>query len=505
MAMLFSLILLLVNLQKIVCHIEKDLPLLLISFDGFRWDYLSRTDTPNFDRIIKNGVTAKQGIKSVFVTNTLPNHWSLVTGLYTESHGVLDNYIKDPRISKAFLPKYKDANYQNDPRYYDDGAEPIWVANQLQKQGRSGSVMWWGSENPVKWVRPTYQMPYNDAISSSEKVDTMIQWLTGEYPVNLGLVYFPEPDHTAHMSGPESADVTEQISIADSIVGYLLDKLEKKGLLDDINIIITSDHGFTNVSASRLIQLESIVSSSDYELLTESPVASIFPVDGQLESVYSKLKANATSADSHFKVYKAEEIPERFHYKNHPRRVPPIIAIADLGYSFVSNTSREFTLAGSHGYDNDYQDMHPFFVAMGPSFRQGFSVDTFNTVDVYPLMCHLLHLKPAPNNGSMEVVALLLRENEENTMWTFGTYILVLITTASVGSVFSVAACRQHRYLKRKIIQLKLSPAQATIKYSLPGKGGVQASLLSAEDDEDEDDFDDANDGDNILEIVSKR
>lgn len=266
------------------CHVEADPPLLLISFDGFRWDYLTRINAPNFHIFLSNGVTARQGIKNVFVTNTLPNHWSLVTGLYTESHGILDNFIRDPAINETFVPKYRDSSYNNDPRYYDDGGEPIWVTNELQKNhGRSGSVMWWGSENAVKWIRPTLHMPYDNSVKFTERIDTIVQWFTSENPINLGLVYFPEPDHTAHVYGPESPQVTEQIKNADIIIGYLMDKLKEKDLLDDLNIIVTSDHGFTSVSSDKLINLDSIVSKEDYEMLTTSPVASFFPHEGNAD------------------------------------------------------------------------------------------------------------------------------------------------------------------------------------------------------------------------------
>ncbi|XP_005103204.1 ectonucleotide pyrophosphatase/phosphodiesterase family member 5 [Aplysia californica] len=483
-------------------------PLLLISFDGFKWDYIERANAnlKSFERFKSEGVYARNGLKNVFVTSTLPNHWTLVTGLFPENHGILNNHFKDPKIEKKFVPKYKDPYYRNDPAYYDDGGEPIWVTNELQsKHGRSGTVMWFGAENPVKSYRPSLHMPYDDKVSFEKRIDTIVDWFTlPHHPINLGLVYFQEPDSTAHKAGPESENVTRMISRINDIIDHLFTRLEEKDILDDINIIITSDHGFTNVSRQKLIELDAIVEPTLYELVTESPVASIYPHEGQFDNVFEKLNDAATRPDSHFTVYKKDTIPERYHYK-HNARVPPIVAVADLHYSFIANkTADEFIIKGDHGYDNEFQEMHPFFMAMGPSFKAGVSVETFPIVDVYPLLCHLLHLHPASNNGSLSTVAQFLHDEHENSMWTFGTYILVLIVIASVGGVFSVAACRQHRYLKRKISQLRLSPLQTTIKYSIPPKGDAKTRLLS---DDDDDDFDDANDDedDHILEIVSKR
>ncbi|KAH9524996.1 Ectonucleotide pyrophosphatase/phosphodiesterase member 5 [Bulinus truncatus] len=372
--------------------------------------------------MVKSGVSAKEGLKNVFPTNTLPNHWSMVTGLYPESHGVLDNYIKDPDISKPFIPKYIKSDYENDPGYYNAGGEPIWITNQLQKkEGRSGSIMWWGSNDLVKFMYPTLVIPYDDHMSYQKKIDTMIEWFTYENPINLGLIYFAEPDHTAHIYGPNSSNVTKVIKEADAIIGYLLDKLEKSDLLDDLNIIVTSDHGFSEISHEKVIKLSDIINSSNCEYLGNGsfPMSSIsiFPKEGHFDEIYSQLKQ--LSEFHNFTVFKGEDIPERFHYRNN-KRVPPILALADPQYSFILDTVT-ITSGGSHGYDNEVQDMHPFFIAMGPSLKKGFVIDSFLTVDIYPLMCHLLGIHPAPNNGSMKQVSQLLKDGPENSVWTFGT------------------------------------------------------------------------------------
>ena len=88
---------------------------------------------------------------------------------------------------------------------------------------------------------------------------------------------------------------------------------------------------------------------------------------------------------------------------------------------------------GEHGYNNSMQSMHPFFIAMGPSFKAGYSVETFNTVDLYPLMCLLLGIPPAPNNGSLNIVKDLLKaetvkfipENRDH-MWVYHMASLLL-------------------------------------------------------------------------------
>ncbi|KAG8524918.1 Ectonucleotide pyrophosphatase/phosphodiesterase family member 7 [Galemys pyrenaicus] len=53
--------------------------LLLISFDGFRWDYDQDVDTPNMDRLVKEGVKAKY-LSPPFVTMTSPSHFTTISG-----------------------------------------------------------------------------------------------------------------------------------------------------------------------------------------------------------------------------------------------------------------------------------------------------------------------------------------------------------------------------------------------------------------------------------------
>ena len=263
-------------------HFVKAAPLLIVSFDGFRWDYLNRTATPHFDHVIKTGVYAHKGLSNVFTTSTLTNHWSIVTGLYAESHGIIDNEMYDPDLNKTFVPLYLDKYAHNDPKFYDTGAEPIWVTNQLQNQhGRSGSIMWWGAENVIKSTRPTHHMPFDYETDYKFRIDTIIEWFTSKYPINLGLLYFNEPDHTAHSCGPMSSNVTKLIAYADELTGYLFEKLKEKHLFGHINVIITSDHGFASTSRDRLIHLDDFVTPDLYRVVHYSPVATLIPHEGK--------------------------------------------------------------------------------------------------------------------------------------------------------------------------------------------------------------------------------
>lgn len=262
--------------------------LLLISFDGFRWNYLNgRANTPHFDAIRRQGVTARKGLLNTFLSNTLPNHFSIVTGLFVESHGIVDNFMFDPEMNQSFIPKFFDKNSVNHPDWHSTVGEPIWVGNQLQKQGgRSGVIMWMGGEAAIKGIRPFRHMPHDDEVPDKEKVDTLISWLTDVHePINLGVIYFHEPDILGHKYGPDSMEVTRKIEELDGIAGYLLQKLNDSHLLDTTNVIITSDHGFISVGKDKLIVLDEIIDPHWYKHASfiPGPVAGIIPAEGRFK------------------------------------------------------------------------------------------------------------------------------------------------------------------------------------------------------------------------------
>ena len=263
-------------------HAEEVCPkVIIISFDGFRWDYLSRTNTPNFDRIIRNGVQARYGIKSAFITKTFPNHFTLVTGLYEESHGIVGNTMFDPVLNETFHVQNK--TQLSSPRWFDVGAEPIWVTNQLQtKNGRSGCMQWVGCDAPIKGVAPTHHVPFTPEMTFETRINNTLEWFSGPMPVNLGLIYFEEPDEKGHKYGPDSPQVTAMIASLDKLVGYLLDKLEESNLLEDVNLIITSDHGFAATGPDRMINLDDYIQPGTYRIFSSSPIAAILPDDGNV-------------------------------------------------------------------------------------------------------------------------------------------------------------------------------------------------------------------------------
>ena len=276
-------------LSAVFSHSDNKL-LLLVSFDGFRYDYLKRVNesgrlTPNFDRLRKEGVEALY-VKNRFITKTFPNHYSIVTGYHEESHGVTGNEFYDDVLKRKFnFSDDRDSMMWNNGTAFG-GAEPIWVTNEKAKRSvmfkkRSGVMMWPGGEAKIHGIEPTCHKAYDRKFPNESRIDEVIKWFSSEdEPINLGLLYFSEPDHSGHKYGPESEQMLDLLVALDGIVGYLLSQLEKNNLLHRMNLIITSDHGMAEVGESNVIELDKYLNSSWYNMYGCSPVFNIEPLPG---------------------------------------------------------------------------------------------------------------------------------------------------------------------------------------------------------------------------------
>ncbi|WP_245683950.1 alkaline phosphatase family protein [Rhodohalobacter halophilus] len=368
--------------------------LLLISIDGFHPDYLDRYETSNLDQLVETGVLADFMIP-VFPTKTFPNHYSIVTGLYPENSGLIANNMYDAEMDAFYSLGNREA--VRNAQWYE--GEPIWVT--AEKQGLKTAPMFWpGSEAPIGGEFPTYSYPYDDDLPYTARVDSVIHWMTMEPELSPGFMtlYFSKVDTYGHRYGPESDSTAAAVREVDEQIGYLMSELERTDLLNDLNIIIVSDHGMADVSDERVILLDQLIDHETVEVIDWNPVAMIRPNEGISAEIYESLKAN----EENFRVYKKEDLPNRLHFKKHDR-VPEIILIADLGYSITTSGRLEQygVTGGAHGYDNRYPEMHSFFLAAGPSFRQGITTEGFQNIHLYELMAHLLDLEPSPNDGRL--------------------------------------------------------------------------------------------------------
>lgn len=384
------------------CSPEKEQPqLLLISFDGFRADYLTKTETPNFDRLIKNGATA-EGLIPIFPTKTFPNHYAIATGLYPENNGLIGNNMYDPEMDARYSMGNRDA--VENPDWYL--GEPIW--NTVEKAGKKAGTMFWiGSEAPIQNMRPSHWKSYDGNIANEARIDTVVNWMTREQdPVDFGTLYFSFVDSQGHRHGPDSEEVIKAIKQADKLVGYLMEKLESN---ESINLMIVSDHGMIEVSPSRKVTLDDYIDVNKIEIISYSP-ALMFNVEGEDEvEVFESLKKN----EENFKVYLKENIPDRYHLKNNIR-VPEVLMVADEGYTintkqFFESRGNDYPSGGAHGFDNANPKMDAIFVAYGPAFKKEVKLGRFENIHLYEVMAKILNIEPAPNDGDIDAVIEILK------------------------------------------------------------------------------------------------
>ncbi|CAL1545363.1 unnamed protein product [Lymnaea stagnalis] len=431
--------LLLLTVVQYVLHTTAggDMKVLLVSMDGFRNDYLTKTKTPSFDKLIASGVTMAY-MNNSFVTNTFPCHYTMATGLYPETHGILANTMYDPEFNRTFTM----ANTES--RWWE-GGEPIWIT--AVKHGlQSGVYFWPGSEAAIHDRKATQWRKYNQTVPFKERVDTVVSWLS-EGKFDLGVMYFHEPDSSGHRLGPNDPNLLPVIEEMDKILEYLMLTIENSGLKDKVNLIVTSDHGMTDIDlAHRVVDISRYANSSVLKSVVDQGSSShMRPQEGKDRELVAAL-----SGVEHLHVFLKEDIPERFHLKNN-RRVMPVFAYADEGWMITTNATtsaqRANTSKGSHGYDNELINMKPIFIASGPAFKVNATVDPIRSVDIYPLICHLLNMTGAPNNGSLYRGKTLLNSSFSEVHSSQGSTSQSVWMEASYTLVFILASLNIYIYM----------------------------------------------------------
>lgn len=375
---------------------------LLVSIDGFRHDYRQLYNTPNLDFFADEGTHAEYLIP-VFPTKTFPNHYSIATGLYTENTGLVSNNMYDPEFDAYY--SLADREAVQDARWYE--GEPIWVT--AEKQGVPAAPMFWpGSEAPIGGEYASHWSAYDEDLPYRSRVDSVIHWLQmeGETAPGFMTLYFSKVDTYGHWYGPESDSVKVAVEEVDSHLGYLRGELSRIGKEKNLNVLIVSDHGMTEVSGEKVILLDELIDLGDVEVTDWAPVTAIWNQTENKETVYSHLK----EAEDNYTVYLKEDLPEQYGYKNH-RRVPDVVLIADPGYTVTSRSrmaNGEISV-GSHGYNNQVPDMHGIFIAKGPSIKEDLQIGPVQNIHLYELMSHLLNIEPAANDGSLDSFRQILK------------------------------------------------------------------------------------------------
>ena len=357
---------------------------ILISLDGFRADFLNRGLTPTLNSFIAHGVSPRYMLPS-FPSVTFPNHYTLVTGLYPESHGIVGNSFWDTDLQEEFY--YTDPARSMQPKWWL-GGEPIWVTAAKQNV-MSAIHMWPGSEAHIQ-IEPAFLDKYNGTEVLSRKVDRILQLidLPGEYDAEIASVaaprprfvafYVPNVDAHGHLDGPNSTAIRTTIRDVDTMLHDLFIGLQERNLTEVVNIVVVSDHGMATTSVDRLIQLEDLVDVNLIEHIDGWPLYGLRPKNPkELRGIYNELSEKAAN-NPNIEVYlRDENMPERYHFSKN-KRIAPLWIIPKTGWAIVKKkdfnieeakkTGRIFRPQGLHGYDHEHPLMRAIFVAKGPAF-----------------------------------------------------------------------------------------------------------------------------------------
>lgn len=372
----------------------------VISFDGFRWDYNKLYNTPNLNKLAKDGVKANRMIPS-FPTKTFPNHYTIATGLYPDHHGLIDNSFQATDLGLYY--RMSDRTAVENPAFY--GGEPMWET--AEKQGvKAAAFFWVGSEAPVGGKYPTYWKKYDGSITYGARIDTVIKWLgyPREKRPELINLYFDEPDLTSHEAGPVSAQTGKVVVMIDSVVGAIRLKLASLPEAKRINLIVLSDHGMEAISPERYINIKDVVPNRMIASISGgNPVYQISPAQGKSDSVLYFL--NSVKG---MKAWRKSQLPPKWHYGANPR-IPEIVVVADSSWSLGTRSEATSIKGGAHGYDNYNSDMFSIFYASGPAFKKNYQFKELNNIDIYNLVCRILNINPAANDGDPEHIKGMLR------------------------------------------------------------------------------------------------
>lgn len=407
-----SIILLLVGLAIIVgiqdfykkkSKFESPKPrpyIVMLSLDGFRWDYQEKAETPTLDSITKYGVSAS-GLQPSFPSLDLPNKYTIATGLNPGNHGIISNSFYNFKL-KEYYSKTGSTNIDKGEFYI---GEPIWVTAEAQNV-KTGSFFWVGSDAKIKGYRPSYWKNSNIGFSNTQKVDTIVSWLQKPYKKRPKLITWSIKDvyEVSSKSGSESDEVKNTIATIDSLVGYFMKQTNSLNIKDSINFIIVSNHGMADVNTQKTVYINNLLNKNWVDtVLAENQFLLVYPEKKCTDSIL-----NSLIKTEGIKAWAKKDIPNRFFLKNSVR-VPEIVVVANKGWNICVNTENISINKGTSGYDNIISDMNGVFYAIGPNFKKDYKSEQLYNTDIYNLLARILEIKAAPNDGKDKRIMHVLK------------------------------------------------------------------------------------------------
>ena len=387
---------------------SKQTPLILISIDGYRYDYNTIYSPPTLSKIEKSGLKTKS-LVPIYPSKTFPNHYAIITGLNANKHGIISNSFKDSRKPNETF-KINNRNKMTDGFWYE--GEPFW--NVVNKNGyKSASFFWVGSEAKINGSRPTYFKKYDSKVPGEQRVDQVISWLEKpetERPVFITL-YFSQVDSSGHKHGPLSKQVKDAIYRVDDYINRLLTRLKIKNI--KANILIVSDHGMREISQKSYIKIPDIIlKDENIKIIGQGALALIYTKKKEvIKDVVKKLKKI-----KNLNIFSRNEIPKSYKI-NHKYRSPDILVETHSGYYLTKETKKlkPGQNRGTHGYSPMDNDMHGILLGIGPNIKK-ISLNSVKNVDIFPFMAKLLNLEKVPmTDGKLESLIAAYRENLTRT------------------------------------------------------------------------------------------
>lgn len=356
---------------------------ILISIDGFRADYLERGVTPVLSQLAAEGATGP--MRPSFPSVTFPNHYTLVTGLHPDHHGIVGNNMIDAELGSFSM---RNAAAVTDRRWWD-GGEPIWVT--AQNAGLvTGTMFWPGSEADIRGVRPRWWTRFDKEVTGDARVDEVLNWLDqpeGDRP-DFSTLYFDIVDSAGHEFGPDAPETNDAVSRVDGYIGRLVEGLRARGIYDRTVLVIVSDHGMAQTSPERVINLADVVDPEAVQVVYGGPANFINPIPGREAEVEAALSVPRP----HLECWRKADIPARLVLGSNPR-VTAWVCMAETGWLLAARPVT--SVGGAHGYDNAAPEMAAIFIARGPGVAPSVRLSDLDSVDVQPFLARLLRI-PAP-------------------------------------------------------------------------------------------------------------
>lgn len=362
---------------------------LYVLLDGVRPDAVTPAQMPNMERLSRRG--ARAAMTPVWPSLSRPNHWALVTGLNARSSGIYLNDMYNPRTGRMYAT--------TDPDFAQ--GEPIW--GTLDRHGlQAGVISAWNGVERRGTGAPTFFLPYTwhpplDGDRRGAMTLEILRQPPESRPDFLAL-YMLDVDVAQHAEGVGSPPALTALKRIDRVIGEIVAGLESVGLIDQVNIVVVSDHGQMNVTG--VVVLSDLIDLEDLAVPTGAgSILALWPKQGREKELLARLK----SAGRHLQAYAPNEIPARFNCCR-ADRVPPILLVAEPGWHIEPTpppAGQRLIGLGHHGYDNANPAMHALFVAAGPDIRPGSIPGAVQSVDTYSLIAALTGVPPNLNDGSL--------------------------------------------------------------------------------------------------------